>query len=53
MWNVDIPKYLGVKLNRALTYKVHCEDSKENVATRNIILQKLAGTKWGACPKVL
>jgi hypothetical protein len=51
--HVDNPKYLWVKFDRTLTYKVHCEDTGRKVATRNNILQKLAGTKWGACPKVL
>jgi hypothetical protein len=51
--HVNNPKYLGVKLDYALTYKVHCEDTGRKVATKNNILQKLSGTKWGACPKVL
>lgn len=34
------PKYLGVTLDRALTYRTHLE----NIAIRNNILQKLCGT---------
>ena len=43
--HVDNPKYLGVKLDSALTYKVHCEDTGKKVRTRNNILHKLVGTK--------
>lgn len=49
--HVNNHKYLGVKLGRAITYKVHCEDTWKKVATRNNKLQKLAEAKWGACPK--
>ena len=37
------PKYLGVTLDRCLTYKKHLEDSAKKIATRNSLLRKLTG----------
>lgn len=47
------PRYLGVTLDRSLTYKHHCLKTKQKVATRNHLLRKLCGSKWGANPIVL
>ncbi|XP_055703521.1 uncharacterized protein LOC129802013 [Phlebotomus papatasi] len=47
------PKYLGVTLDRSLTYKPHCNNVKDKVKTRNNLLRKLVNTQWGAQPKVL
>ena len=47
------PKYLGVTLDRALTYKKHCHNTKQKVAARNNIIRKLTGTSWGAQPQTL
>ena len=33
------PKYLGVKLDRTLTFKHHCHDTKKKVCARNNILR--------------
>lgn len=44
--NEDSPRYLGVKLDRALMFKPHLEGLKNKLKTRNII-SKLAGTTWG------
>jgi len=33
------PKYLGVTLNQALTYKRHCLNNRKKVSTRNNLLQ--------------
>ena len=41
------PKYLGVALNRILSYKQHIHNTKMNVATRNNLLKKLSSSKWG------
>lgn len=46
-------KYLGVKLDRTLSYKEHCKGTKSKVMSRNNIIRKLTGTKWGANPNVL
>ena len=40
------PKYLGVTLDRTLSYKEHIHYTK--VATRNNLLRKLSNSKWGA-----
>lgn len=44
----DTPKYLGVTLDRQLTYRKHIENTAAKVRTRNNIIHKLAGTTWGA-----
>ena len=48
--NTTHPKYLGVTLDRSLSYKQHIQNTKMKVATRNNILTKLATSKWGANP---
>ena len=47
------PIYLGVTLDRSLTYRQHCIKTRGKVTTRNSILRKLTGSKWGARPGVL
>uniref|UniRef100_A0A803SZ68 Reverse transcriptase domain-containing protein n=1 Tax=Anolis carolinensis TaxID=28377 RepID=A0A803SZ68_ANOCA len=47
------PKYLGVTLDRTLTYRKHCMNTKHKVAARNNILRKLTGSAWGADPQVI
>lgn len=44
----DNPKYLGVFLDRTLTYKSHLQKLRAKVSTRNNLIRKLAGTSWGA-----
>jgi Reverse transcriptase (RNA-dependent DNA polymerase)/Endonuclease-reverse transcriptase len=51
--NDERPKYLGVTLDRSLTYKAHCEKTAKKVDTRNNVLRKLRGTHWGAKPNTL
>ena len=51
--HTERPVYLGVTLDRSLTYKYHCEKTRHKVASRNNILRKLSGSKWGAKPSVL
>jgi hypothetical protein len=43
----DFLVYLGVKLDRTLTYKQHLGTFKDKLKTRNNIISKLAGTSWG------
>ena len=47
------PKYLGVTLDRSLTYKKHTENVRDKVKSRCNIISKLAGTGWGAPAPVL
>lgn len=41
------PVYLGVTLDRALTYKAHLQKVKKKVSSRCNLLRKLAATTWG------
>jgi len=45
--------YLGVTLDRTLTFKSNCEKIKMKVATRNNLIRKLTETTWGANPQLL
>ena len=47
------PVYLGVTLDRSLTYKDHIVNTKVKVGARNNILKKLANTKWGTDAKTI
>ena len=40
--------YLGVTLDRTLSYKQHIQNTKMKVTTRNNLLTKLSTSKWGA-----
>lgn len=40
------PVYLGVKLDRSLTYGKHIDKLRLKLATRINLLRKLAGTSW-------
>jgi len=51
--NEEYPRYLGVKIDRALTFKNHLEGVKNKIKTRNNIISKLAGTSWGSNAAVL
>jgi hypothetical protein len=42
------PTYLGVTLDSSLTFKLHIENLRQKLKTRNNIIHKLAGTSWGA-----
>ena len=46
--NTQHPKYLGVTLDRTLSYKEHTHNTKMKVATRNNLLRKLSNSKCGA-----
>ena len=47
------PKYLGVTLDRQLTYRKHLEGTARKIGKRNCLLRKLAGTTWGASQTLL
>lgn len=42
------PTYLGMKLDRSLTYGQHIAKLCPKLASRNNLLRKLTGTSWGA-----
>ena len=45
--NTDTPKYLGVTLDRMLSYKTHIDNTKMKVATRNnLLIFFLANSRW-------
>ena len=44
--NTPYLKYLGVTLDRTLSYKKHIHNTKMKVATRNNRLKKLSNSKW-------
>ena len=47
------PKYLGVTLDRTLTFKTHISKLSQKISARNNLLRRLAGLSWGANFKVL
>ena len=47
------PKYLGVRLDRSLTFNKHINELKCKVSARIALLKRLASTNWGASFKVL
>ena len=42
------PTYLGVKLDRSLTFRHHLEALRKKLSTRVTLLRRLAGSGWGA-----
>ena len=44
------PKYLGVTLDRTLSFKQHCEIFAGKIQSGNNLLSKLANSRWGANP---
>lgn len=47
------PRYLGVTLDRTLSFNVHISKTVEKLKTRNNIIQKLCGSTWGASASTL
>jgi len=41
------PKYLGVTLDRSLTYRRHLESFRRKLTSRVALLRQLAGSGWG------
>ena len=48
-----VPTYLGVKLDKSLTYRPHLEALRKKLSARVSLLRRLAGTGWGASAKTL
>lgn len=51
--NEESPRYLKVKIDRALKFKTHLEGLKNKLKTRYNIISKLARTTWGNKATVL
>ena len=49
----NLPVYIGVTLDRTLSYKAHIEKTKKKGGTRNNIIRKLRTSTWGATPTTL
>ena len=49
----DTPTYLGVKLDRKLTWSPHISTMHSKGLRKMALMKKLAGTKWGANMKIL
>jgi hypothetical protein len=47
------PKYLGITLNRALTFKAHLSTLNKKIRFRSNLVQMLASTGWGVDTKTL
>ncbi|KAM3864710.1 putative RNA-directed DNA polymerase from transposon X-element [Diretmus argenteus] len=47
------PKYLGVRLDRTLSFSQHLQELKAKVTSRVALIRRLAGTTWGASAKTL
>ena len=45
--------YLGVKLDRTLSYRQHLAGLRDKVIARSALIRKLVGTGWGASPSIL
>ena len=49
----ETPKYLGVTLDRTLSYKAHCTNTRGKVSNRNNMLGLLTNSSWGADPRTV
>ena len=47
------PVYLGVTMDRTLSFKEHTRKLKAKIQSRNALLSKLANSKWGTNPYTL
>ncbi|KAI8515700.1 hypothetical protein Bbelb_065130 [Branchiostoma belcheri] len=51
--NTPHPVYLGVTLDRTLSFKEHVNKLRKKVSSRNNLLSNLANSSWGADPNTL
>ena len=49
----SVPTYLGVKLDRSLTFRQHLKALRKKLSTRVALLRRFAGSGWGAGAKTL
>ena len=48
-----VPTYLGVKLDRSLTFRHHLDALRKKLSTRVALLRPLAKSEWGAGAQIL
>ena len=53
VFNECHPTYLGVTLDRTLSYREHLTKTARKLKNRNNLLMKLAGSTWGASANTL
>ena len=53
LYNTHSPVYLGITIDRSLTYRNHCLKTRARLSSRNNLQRKLHGTNWGACPHTM
>jgi len=46
--HTNFPKYFGITLDRSLTFKQHCENTRKKINARNSLIMKLSGSTWSA-----
>ena len=46
-----VPTYIGVKLDRSLTFRHYLEALLKKLSTQVALLRRLAGSGWGAVPR--
>jgi hypothetical protein len=51
--NTGYPKYLGITLDRTLSFKHHCGNARQKTHARNNLIRKLTGTSRGADPNTV
>ena len=49
----DTPTYLGIKLDKKLTWNPHIQETEKRATRRLSLMKKLAGTRWGASSSIL
>jgi len=47
------PKYIGITLDRSLTYRRHLESLRKKLTSRVVLLRWLASSSWGASATTL
>jgi len=50
LWHECHPTYLGVTLDRTLSYREHLTKTAGKLKNRNNLLMKLAGATWAPAP---
>lgn len=51
--HTNYPKYLEIILDRSLTFKQNCENTRKKINAKNSLIKKLSGPTWGTNPHTL